>query len=215
MNYLLGQVYDLASIYMAMYRISRQSFRRNLEGEYEELFLHEDYPKPLEMAGYRAMYQHSFREIRSLVGSGNNVFVCCCDTFCQRPTEVFGKYDRMMMFWETSGFLYRDRPQLNGGVMYFPATMDLGLWEKAEARVATLGDNWGEIQEIYNDMFRAQSPEPKLDPAMNWSPYVKNPVPEDEAKIIHYHASRNPAGVLGAMQARSKMCESDSLAPVS
>lgn len=215
MNYLLGQVYDLGSIYMEMYQISRNSFRRYLRGEYEELFLHEDYPKPLEMDGYRAMYRHSFAEIRRLVESGNNVLVCCCDTFCQRPTEIFGRYEQMMMFWKTSGPDYRERPQLNGGVMYFPASMDLELFQPAEERIAKLGNDWGEIQEIYNDMFWAQSPVPELNPAMNWCPLVKNPLDESEANIIHFHASRDSQKTRETMKERSRTCASLSLEPVS
>lgn len=174
-------------IFDPMYELCVESYRRHLRGRWEPKILTGTY------RDYHAMAEDEFRQIHALWQAGHNCFFVDADTVAASPLEVFGRYPQMMMFWKTCDVYKAGRPYLNAGVMYFPASMDAKLWEIGLARAAKGFDpsTWGQDQQAWNDMFYAQDPVPALDPAMNWSPHVRSPISAAEAKILHFHATKD------------------------
>lgn len=206
MNYLVGAVFDRNQFeYMDAYQISRRSYKDNLAGEWEELLVAGDYPKPMIPYGWAEMHKDILKRIRDLVKAGNNVLYAEVDTVCAAPIEVFGQYQDMMMFWLTCATNDAFERYMNSGVIYFPSTAQPKIWEVLEDRLNDYdGAVWDNFQVVTNAMYWAQDPAPKMVPELNWSPYVANPLPKESAKILHFHSSRGVNQMLEAM--REQMC---------
>lgn len=185
---------------MEAYQLSRRTFAKHLAGEWREEMITGEYPLPLKMAGFRAMYCDFFKRTEEWVKEGYNVLYAEADTGCAQPVEIFGKYDQMMMFWETCATWPEFKVRMNSGVMYFPATMDMKLWDICRERMDRYQDSWHTFEVISNAMFWAQEPTPEFDATLNWSPFVNMPIPREQAKILHFHSSRGIGQTLGELR---------------
>lgn len=193
MNYLVGAIFDRSQTdYMKLYDSSRRSFRTNLQGQWEELLVTADYPRPMMNAGWAAMHQDVLSRIHDLVKNGHNALYAELDTICAKPTEIFCQSQQMRLFNETCANHADFKPYLNSGVIYFPATMGEGPWEVCAKYCNPYHDGtWDYFQVVVNAMFYSQDPRPPLEPALNWSPHVPSSVDRNAAKILHFHSSRS------------------------
>lgn len=182
-------------IYHEMGEVAWKSYKKYLAGEWTGLSLWE--------YTWNDLWKTVFYTCREL-SRDNNLFLIGADTLARQPIEVFGKYQQMMMFYHTTP---KDKPPypsyLNSEPMFIPQGLSGEMWLVGERRAKGLATTgvYDEIQLLWNDMFWAQVPHPPLDPSMNWSPEVPNPLPEKEAKIMHFHASKDANAVLNRMAA--------------
>jgi hypothetical protein len=128
------------------------------------------------------------------------------DTLFIKPVEVFGRYDKMMMFNYTDPRSHAEFPHYyNDDIRYYPATMDPRVWNLGEEKMKGWFEhteaNWGWGQLIHNYQFWSQNitVEETLDPTMAWQAFnlnqefstMWNQCPIDQAKILHFHGSRD------------------------
>lgn len=176
---------------MEAYDLSRRSYHSWLAGDWEELFITGDYTKPMLPTGWAEMHKDILTRIRHLCGRGHNVLYAEVDTVCAAPVEVFGQYGDMMMFWSTCAERNPFPKYMNSGVIYFPSTIQKHCWEVMDEQIAHYDEAiWDYFQVATNQMYWSQNPRPVMVPELNWSPYVKSPLTQEEAKILHFHSSR-------------------------
>lgn len=142
--------------------------------------------------GFTAMQREVLERLHERWKQGDNVLIVDADTLCVRPTEIFGRFDRMVIPWggrSCSG--ERHNPILNIGVVYIPATTSAAAWDVGLTAMKHCPMYWGADQEALNDMVRVDGP-PILAPELNWgiSQDEQNPLREEQAHIIHFHRTR-------------------------
>lgn len=197
--------------YEKMYNISRQSVLSNVLGIDDHILITDTRKN----CSYLTMFKEVTRYTYQLWKQGNNILSCDVDVICVKPTRIFSRLDNehFRMFWPSQAPSHPDVKfnqipiEYNAGVKYFPAGMPEVLWDycfhliEKEARA----DHWATDQKISNlMMYRqdivARDPTAFFDNALNWSPYLRNEIPEEDAHIIHLHGSRSSKIALEIMQ---------------
>jgi len=206
-----------ANVYGEMYEISRRSARKHLQGEWEEVL----FTAPVRDA---RMYQISqWYTIKELWHKEEcNILAMGCDTLFLKPTEIFGKYNKMMMFNYTDPKKHQEFPHyMNDDIRYYPADMDPDVWavgeEKMQGWFEHTEGNWGWGQLLHNYQFWSQdiTIQEALQPHMayqgpdlyidQWEARkqhsnIWNGCELKDANILHLHGSRNSEGKLALMK---------------
>lgn len=188
-----------------IHRICCKSFRENLAGPFEQVTLTDPHIEPPEAPrGGGQMLHDIFDQLYVLWREGHDVLYTDADTLCLRPVEVFGRFDKFMLFSETpakpEGPL--PGPYLNGGVKYLPACMSRDLWEWADRYYRQHdGRRWDFDQELYNRMFYKQSLWHHNGwSGLNWSPRYPCGRSAREAQIAHFYMTRDREACMATMQ---------------
>ena len=186
--------------YGELVNLSLESVRANLQGDWEPMIVGGDYSDRSFAEAYSDMYRDFFFLLRKHHGLGDNVLFLDPDVVCVKPTEIFGRFAEMRLFWHTdpASRLHFD-PYLNGGIVYIPASMHPGLWRIVQEWAWTMRQ-WNDSQDILNHMFYEQRPIPELHPELNWSPHVPSPIDRDQARLLHFNSTRGPEDALAAMR---------------
>jgi hypothetical protein len=191
--------YETRSYFAEMHELATASYRKNLLGDWKLITLLGDFSYiPSFMAAFSEMQRDQFKRLYSLWQQGHNVLFVDTDTICKKPTEFFGKYKSMVMPWITCGSCSRFEQYMNGGVMYFPATMKQETWDLGLPQLEHWKE-WDDSQLTYNDMFWSQ-PEQVIDPKLNFSPFTPNPLWIADAHIVHFHGSKSYPGAIEHMK---------------
>lgn len=181
-------------VYDEMEKVSRESYEKHLRGEWY-------YREHWELE-WNELWKSVFRECRRLSEGGDNVFLVGTDTLAVKLVSVFEKYKSLTMFWHTVPAYTDAYPKgyMNSEPMYIPTDIPRSLWEKGERALnkASL-DQYDWIQGVWNEMYWAQDPVPPKEPEMNYSPVVPNPIDPADAKIWHFHSSKNAVNALHQM----------------
>lgn len=197
--------------YREMYEISRDSLRLNLMALDGHVVVEDTSPS----RRYIDMFKAVMRRTYELWEEGHNVLCTDVDVICVQSTSVFDRFRdaHFRMFWPAQAARSENAIKLNvpvefnAGVRYFPRTMPADLWEFAFDLLDQYeGDAWADDQAILNLMMYRQ-PDVRTRPGiflhndLNWSPYLRNVIPESDASIIHLHGSRSSTVALKVMQA--------------
>ncbi len=178
-----------------------ESYRANLLGQWKEVTLCKDYTHRGATEGLNLMWQEMFLKTMDLCLEGYNVLYVDTDTLCVKPTEIFGRWDDIMMFWPTDpreGFGFD--PYLNGGVVYAPASTPRDRWSVVPDRVKHFRE-WNDSQILWNRLYYGGSgPSHGLHPELNWQYCVDSTIPENEAHILHFNTTRGVESALEHMQ---------------
>jgi hypothetical protein len=208
---------DLHENYLQMHDISCASFDQYLQGDWELKFI------TGEFENISQAFEYTHWMISKYWHQGNcNILYTDPDTVCQKPTDIFNKFDKFMMFNYTEPRTF-DRPNpygcyfenfFNAGVRYFPAAMDRKLWGLGN----TLATKWDHStydteQLILNAMLwrqkitleQALHPEivyqaPRLPLISQEAQDEWNGVAMSQAHIVHVHGSRDSAVKLNLMK---------------
>ena len=205
-----------AENYRGMYRLSRLSAQKFLQGPYEEVCFTAPVldARMFQIAQWYMVKELWFKEPCNILCMG-------ADTLFKQPTEIFGKYTEMRMFNYTDPKHHSDLLQhgfngdyFNDDIRYFPSTMDPNLWEIGERHMAgwfgNIETGWGWGQLIHNHMLWNQkiSPKQMFEPKMAWQAMGANDIEAEswnscsfqEANILHFHGSRHNEHRLSLMK---------------
>jgi hypothetical protein len=192
---------ETAKRYEAMYEISRASARKFLQGDWEEV----KFTAPvLDARQYQIAQWYVIKEL--WYKEPCNILAMGADTLFIKPVEVFGRYDKMMMFNYTDPRSHEEFAHyFNDDIRYYPADMDRRVWNLGEEKMkgwfdhAEAGWGWGQL--IHNYQFWSQNitVEQVLDPTMAWQAFALNQefctqwngCGIDQVKIMHFHGSRD------------------------
>ena len=182
--------------YNKIYDISRLSAKAFLAGEWEEV----KYTAPVldarlfQIAQWYAIKELWFSEECNILAMG-------ADTMFLKPTEVFGKYDKMSLFNYTDPKAHKEfEHYFNDDIRYYPATMDPDVWDIGERAMENWFDHdesdWACGQLIHNRQFWHQGVtlEEALRPEMAYQVVGDedwNGIKATDAHIIHLHGSRS------------------------
>lgn len=204
MNYLAAALFNDNPQYWEAYRLSLASYRKYLAGEWEPSLIAGDYGGEMNPSGWAKMHIDVLTRIRQMNESGHNVLYAEVDTCCIKPVRIFGFTKAMRMFWKTCCPHPSFEPYMNSGVIYFPATTPKECWEVCRKQIEKYNECvWDNFQVVTNAMFHAQKPLPGFLPALNWSPYVRNPLAREKARILHIHSSRGIGATLEGLRLAS------------
>jgi len=195
---IVGDVYD---DYKKLQQLSYASFRHFMQGDWEYVLLEKEVDHIFDV------FKYNFQRTYDLHQSGPcNILFAGLDAQMIKPTEIFGKYDKFMMFNYTD-------PQsnkkfinfFNCDVRYYPAELEQTWWDYTLTESENL-KVWEDEQNIYNDILWGQKLHLKkvLDPKMAYQGHqITNGVEEEIAKandwnnchisnahIVHWHSSR-------------------------
>ena len=206
---------DVYENYHKMHELSVRSHEVCLQGEWELVFFGG------ETANIHEALKETFFKIYDLWKSEPcNILYTDPDVLIVAETEFFGKFDKFQMFNVTDPKSF-DQPNiynksypyfLNAGVRYFPATMNSEIWDIG-INMAVDWDltDWDTEQIILNEMAWSQglTPEQMIIPELAYQAFM---IPENaeiadawngcnfgDAKVIHWHSSRNAAKRLQIM----------------
>lgn len=200
--YRLNTAPNVFEQYQEMAELSLRSFRRHLAGSWQAELLQGDYSSEGFLQGVNLMYRDTFVQLEAWHAQGDNTLLLDQDTLCLRPTEIFGRFKHLMLFYltdppvdEVGGFA----PYLNAGIVYVPASMPPRAWRPMHRDLGAMRA-WDDSQRIWNEMFYGQDPVPELHPELHWSPNVPTPLPRGDAHIIHLNSTRGSAAALGQMR---------------
>ena len=187
--------------YEDMYRISRASARKFLAGDWEEV----KFTAPVRDARmYQIAQWYVIKELWHREPC--NILAMGADTLFIKPTEVFGRYNRMMMFNYTDPKTHKEFPHyFNDDIRYYPADMDPEVWAVGERAMegwfTHAEGNWAWGQLIHNYQFWSQDIkiDDVLDPTMAWQAFSLdqqqgmhwNGCDVNQAHILHFHGSRD------------------------
>lgn len=187
--------------YEDMYCISRASARKFLAGDWEEV----KFTAPVRDARmYQIAQWYVIKELWHREPC--NILAMGADTLFIKPTEVFGRYNRMMMFNYTDPKTHTEFPHyFNDDIRYYPADMDPEVWSVGERAMegwfTHAEGNWAWGQLIHNYQFWSQDikVEDVLDPTMAWQAFSLNQqhgnawngCDVNQAHILHFHGSRD------------------------
>ena len=134
-------------------------------------------------------------QTRDLWLQGNNIFAIESDTLCVDEVDVFGRYDKMVMFSKN----FNHESIFNAGVKYFPQEMPKEVWD-TQTIIDVLDWPWthGDEQQFWNKMYYKQFDTEQqgveyfnknvVDGKYNW--FKEHSSSKDTASIIHYFSSR-------------------------
>lgn len=159
----------------------------------------------------RDVFVSHFHDIYDIWKQGNNVLYTDLDVLFVKPVKVFGEFDFFGMFNLTSPPVTRCTKRnvnlgayFNCGIRYYPANMSQAIWDKGFQMLEDWDSGrWDAEQIMYNIMmwdqgvsfdqvFRQELSYQLLkhsDHAFNEK--FNHTCPLKEAKIIHFHGSRD------------------------
>lgn len=190
-----------AERYERMYQISRASARKFLQGDWEEI----KFTAPvLDARQYQIAQWYVIKEL--WYREPCNILAMGADTLFIKPTEIFGRYDRMMMFNYTDPRTHAEFPHyFNDDIRYYPGTLDSRVWNIGEEKMKGWFDHaesgWGWGQLIHNYQFWSQNitVDRVLDPRMAYQAFQLdqnycnqwNGLDINQANVLHFHGSRD------------------------
>lgn len=187
--------------YADMYKISRQSAKKFLQGTWKEVALKSPVldARMNQIATYYAIKEMWHQEPCNILFMGS-------DTMFIKPTEFFGKYREMRLFNYTDPRSHAEHSHyLNDDIRYYPATMDSSVWELGEQLMAKWFSHkesdwsWGQLLHNHQIWSQGLTPEQMIDPTMAFQVVSLdenhsnsfNGCTLAEAKVLHFHGSRN------------------------
>lgn len=176
------------------------SFRKNLKNIDEVVILNGEYDH------CQKAFQQTFWKLRDM--AGENILYVDSDTLCVQPTEIFSKYDNFMMFNTTDPPTKDSFPlYMSSAVRYYPNNFGKDKWDAFSEEAEKWDLNcWDYEVILYNKMFYSQGFQPVLAPELHFCYFIGgsehlNPGKTlDEAKIIHFGASRGAKKTLERMK---------------
>ena len=212
-NYLIGTLYRITANtygdtnkyneYAKAYELSRDSFQKNLKDCDEMIML------TGEVDHIQKMFKdHLFRIYEIWKSEPCNILYCGPDTFCRKPLSIFGKFDNFCMFNYTdprSAFGFKHF--FNADVRYYPHNMEQDIWDLG-LRMAEQWDLsvWNTEQIILNKMLWEQTIKfkdvyrPDIAWQGIWDKKGNGNIDLEDAKIVHFHATRNVKRAIDKMQ---------------
>ena len=203
--------------YEDMYKISRASARKFLQGEWEEI----KFTAPvLDARLYQIAQWYVIKELWHREPC--NILAMGADTLFTKPTEIFGRFDHMMMFNYTDPKTHAEfEHYLNDDIRYYPATMDSKVWSLGEQKMGEWfthkEGNWGWGQLVHNYQFWSQGLgiEQALHPELAWQAFSLNQshsdswngIPLNDAHVLHFHGSRNSDSRVDIMSTLAKQLD--------
>lgn len=201
---------DLYAYYEKMALLSEASFFHHLVGNWEYIKLES------EATDVNHVFRQQFCAIYDIWASEPcNIYYCGSDVQVLKPVEVFGRYHNFLLFNYTDPKSLDEHAHfLNADIRYYPHDMDREMFEQALKDVAEATE-WNNDQKLYNRMVWSQglTPEQVIDPTMAYQgPWLPgddrsrqftdawNGCSLDDAKIVHWHGSRNADAKLQLMQ---------------
>ena len=208
MNILTSILYNKrgsGKYYEKMTRLCIDSFKENLQGDWE-------YRQVKSRRSVDNIFFDNFNQLHEWWKEGHNVFYINVDMLCVKPIEIFGEYKELTMFWQTDPRTFREFPvYFNCAVMYIPKETKNEIWEHGFSEYEKYFDGeperWAADQIIYNKMLYKQGlpPEHYLDNKLHYLAHEDakqlNDIPEEEARIVHFFATRGAEKSLEAMRA--------------
>lgn len=211
--------------YDEMYRVSRASAKKYLQGEWTEICHRAPCldARLFQIAQWYLVKEMWFKEPCNILCMGS-------DTLFVRDTEMFGEWEEMRIFNYTDPRSHRQFPHyFNDDVRYFPSTMDPAVWELGERRMydwfSHAQAHWDCGQLIHNAMFWSQpiADDDRLHPYLNWMSHGLRTVDPrhidassqwnrcgfENAKIMHFNGSRGAAATVDAMKQFAQHFEVD------
>lgn len=201
---------DLYPIYEKMNALSEASFFHFLEGDWELINL------VSQAQDVNHVFRQQFQTIWEIWQQEPcNIFYCGSDTQMIKPTKVFGRYNKFLLFNYTDPKRFGPCAHfLNADIRYYPSTMSRDTWAWALAQLKTL-DWWNSDQLLYNQMVWCQGVghQEVIDPKMAYQGFMLpgneaqvaasnswNNCDLNDAHIIHWHGSRGAQAKLDLMQ---------------
>jgi len=215
--------------YDQMYRISRNSARQFLKGDWQEIKFSAPVldARMFQIAQWYHIKELWFRE-------PCNILSVTADVIFTAPTEIFGRFPNMMLFNYTDPRSHADLTQyldgaghyFNDAVTYYPAPMDARVWDTGERHMRDWFDHvqahWDCGQLINNHMYWSQEipADQRLYPTLNFSAHSlrttdaavieyherwNNGVAFEAAQIVHFAGSRGADDTLAVMQQLAEM----------
>ncbi len=175
MNLVIIPVYELSGKkpnfpwFQEMAELCSTSFKKNLEGLDEVVFLGNDGKA---FASYTLMFRDIFQKTWSFWSEGHNIFFSDADALCVRPIKVFGKFSDFRLFAEGEENSHEGTfpTYMLSGSRYFPSSMNKNLWEIGDSIWLEEEETyWDFEQYVYNCMFFSQ---PRV--RENWKAYIWN-----------------------------------------
>lgn len=211
---------DLYKNYVAMHQVSLTSAKHFLRGDWEFKFISG------RCDNINEAFQKTFWGIKELWDKEPcNILYTDPDVLMIKDVDPWDKYEHFMMFNYTDPKRFR-KPNIynksfdhffNAGVRYFPSTMSQDIWNTGvEMAKSWDSSTYDTEQIILNTMLWDQgiALEKALDPAMSWQAFlppkegsVWNNCHLNEAKILHFHSSRNAEDRAKTMQGLLKQLE--------
>lgn len=192
---------DLYKIYSRLQQISHASFAHNMKGDWEYVLLETEVDQVLQV------FRNNFEQIYKLREENGpcNILFCGLDAQMIQPTEIFGRWDKFMMFNYTDPRSNsRFQHNFNCDVRYYPAEMEQKWWDYTLSASENL-TVWEQEQNIYNDILWGQgvTVDQVLDPSLGFQAHMMagpdnnaafacqwNQFDINQAHIIHWHSSR-------------------------
>lgn len=205
--------------YDEMYKVSRASAKKFLKGDWQEI----KFTSPVkDVRWYQIAQWYAIKEL--WYKEPCNILAMGSDTLFIKPTDIFGQYNKMMMFNYTDPKSHSEfKHYFNDDIRYYPATMDPEVWSVGER----LMDNWFKHEEknwawgqlLHNYQFWSQDVNVNevLDPTMAWQAFgldedqgkIFNNCDINDAKILHFHGSRDADPRLEVMRHIATQLEVD------
>lgn len=201
-------------LYQEIQKVSYSTFKHFMEGDWEYILLEEEVNHVFEV------FQQNFQKMYDLRQKEEcNILFCGLDTTMIAPTEIFGRWDKFMMFNHTDP---KRSPKFennfNCDVRYYPSTMDQKWWDYTIEKMDSL-KVWADEQDIYNDMLWGQgvtleeARHPELSFQAHMMPDLDSRIEEanfynqfdiNDAQIIHWHSSR---GIENRLHLMKDVCD--------
>ena len=176
---------------------------------------------------YHELFKEKFNKLKDIHMSGNvNLLFLDIDNLCVKPVKIFDEFNELELFCMSTESHYKS--QYNGlvqkellegtdpwfitNVKYFPSTMDMNLWRVGEYVFDEWVNVWAFECIIYNKMFHSQGiadygkhclQEYSYQNPINGKKH-RNLINIEEAKIIHFHSTRDSIKALNEMKRFSK-----------
>jgi hypothetical protein len=136
--------------YQEMHRLSVNSFKKNLLGDWELVELTGN------IIGLQEAFKNTMLQTKKLWHKYYpcNILFTDCDTLCLRPLEIFGRFAEFRLF---SSEPLNFNGYSNCGVRYFPSTIDKSFWEYMDSLMLTWADGQYDVeQDLYNELMWSQ-----------------------------------------------------------
>ena len=200
---------DMYKKYVECHDLSLDSFKRHLKGEWEYIYISGTFETI-----HRALYE-TFVKIYEVWSDHGpcNILYTDPDTMAIAPVEIWGRFDKFMMFnysdptcfYTKNGYNEKFEHFFNAGVRYFPASMSQETWQVGLDMLANWDyQDYNTEQIILNKMLWSQGLKlhealiPKLAYQGQWLPRddvwrqdLWNGCVINDSVILHLHSSRD------------------------